>query len=363
MENNNNNISNYNNNNNINNSENNNNNNTVTKSASSDYSYRNTDNCGGIIVGHYKPPHPQPIRDNIIESCNFDKSKYRDKSIAIKPTDIIIYGVLIIYYAPLKRKINVRNVFGQKITGRSRYQYDNSSDIFYIDNKLMVLKRLTNRAVSIMKLRFVHYDGRILELIDSNKKSQGLQVGTIMNTFLDFCGGKLPQNIITFHPIICELFHFLIDTFLVQYSLANGKMFVHYVMSKLNSNDDSQSTFFELKRKKHKLKTRTVVDKTNKRKSCDDDDDNNNKKKKLKCTNYMFQDQSLVITDCNPYTCCSISINIPKKFINNKCYFSQRKVTREEYENNGSFICKDFADMLKSGINGYFNPTKRQRKN
>ena len=191
--------------------------------------------------------------DDIINSCNYDTTKYRTRNVLVKATDIIIYGVIFFYFAPRKRKIDTRKVFGKKLTGRSQYIYDGRSNTFYLDNKLMVVRRVSNRAINVSELTFRHYDGRCFRLISDSDK--GLCLETMAEKFLQFCQGKFPRNIITCSPIICELFHFLITNFLTNIPRYDN-IAIHFVFNNLKLDN---YIFSNLKNNKYDIKTRVVM--------------------------------------------------------------------------------------------------------
>ena len=297
------------------------------------------------------------INRKIIESCNINTSQYRNKLIAIKHTDIIIYATISFYYAPAKRKIDTKKVFGKKLTGRNNYKYDEDSNTFYLDNKLMVIKHISNRAIKVKNLIFHHHDGRMLTVENSNNSEEGLCIKTIKDKFLQFCQGKFPKNIITFCPIVCEFFHFLITNFCHN---PTTNITLHFVLSNLKNNNSSSNIFSNLKKTRHDVKIRIAMKNNNY------NNNNNNTAVAINPTNitstivnkkdYLFQDQFLLIRDYSPYENPKIYINIPAKCIESKYYFV-KNATINEFKSESAFVCNNFCKRLNNEINKYFNPS------
>ena len=303
----------------------------------------------------------------MIKSSNYEINRCRSRGLTIESTDIIVYGVLAFYFAPMKRKIDSKTIFNEKQTGRSEYNYDEASNIFYLDNKFKVVNSIANRAVVITELMLQHNDGRMLRIRNINSKI--LNLGTIVDKFLDFCGGNLPKNIFTNDPIICELFHFFLANFFKplrslrrqqqqQRRWFDEKVILHFIKNIQFNN--YENGFSVLKKMKCYFKTRTVVITNNNNNNNNNSSSNSNVIKEKNNKKYLFQDQCIVIRDYSSYPSntkndddnvfpnLKIYINISEKFVTNKSYFSNKP------NDNKNFVCETFCNNICNGINKYF---------
>ena len=262
----------------------------------------------------------------MIASSNYEVDRCQHKKLPVKSTDVAIFGDFKLYFAPMKRKIDNKKLFQQDLIGRNNYDYQRESDAFFVNNKLKVVDMITNRVVTAQKLTFRHYDGRCI-----NVQEEKLNVNSIMTAFSS--PQFAPQNIFTNHPIVCELFHFLISNF--YYYSSDRKIVLHYVKN-LRNNDNVFST---LQKRKFHFKSRAAIPNNN----------HHHHHHSVYKKKYLFKDQSIVIVDDNNNDVSpKVFINVPRKYVNSK-YFS-----RDPKEMN-YFIKKKFFVHMNKGFNKYFN--------
>ena len=295
------------------------------------------------------------LHDRAIKSSNYDIDRHKYSKLPVKPTDICIDGLIRYRIAPMKRKIDNKKLFHTKLSGRNYYNYDEKSNMFFLDNKFKVINVISNRLIVVKKITFRNYSGKILKISgyeSNNNNNNRLCVKDILTNFLKICDGKLPRNIFTSHPIMNELFHFIITNFAKKETLFNNcsnKMVLQYVM---NNNNNNKNVFLNL-RNKYQFKSRAIVFENN------NDNDNNNYHM-TRCNtittttnsdsnnnNYIFNDQCLIIEDIIGKSTPKIFLNISPKHVNNK-YFVGNLDDMEYFVNDYYF------ELVNRGIIKYF---------
>ena len=300
--------------------------------------------------------------NNIINSSNYEFHRNK-KSNYICSSDLIIHGLVLFNYAPLKRRIDGLDLFNVPIIGRSYISYNDNTDIFFTDNKLKVVDIISNRSFNVICLLFHTVNGSVVrikhDLNDKNKS--GLSLKYIMDTFLQVCrmnnddkGLFFPKNIFTNDPLICELFHFLLSNFLM-YSHTNIK-----ICFLLGVKFNTKNIVAKLKSKRYNSKTRVVNGKSI---------DNMVIKNTSDCSSspfdkYLFEKQVLIIKDCRVGKFPKIIINLakndaPQKLaeMKNENVKARKKRGRKKKENiNDDFLEKPLIEDVFKHVNRYFYP-------
>lgn len=258
------------------------------------------------------------LNENIINSSNFENTRYRLFSLKFHATDIIVKGLFFYCISHSKRKIN-RTEHDKNFEGRKLYfNYVDNINIFYLDNKLKIVNYITNRYIQINKLKLESI--RQFKIIQDKK---GLCLKMILDTFLSLCNIGMPVNIYTSDPIISELLCFLIHNYVDKDKhfkripsecfnkyLNTYQILVHYIKCEKNQH--------MLSNKKYKKKTHSCLFKSSKKTNSIYND--------YCSVPYTFEDQNVKIVDNNFNHQCppTIYINIPPSAIN-KNYFIKNK--------------------------------------
>ena len=272
--------------------------------------------------------------NNMINSSNYEINRNR-RNTPISSSDLVIHGLVMYNYAPLKRRIDGKDLFNTAIVGRSYLHYNDDTDTFFTDNKLKVIDIISNRNFNILYLIFHRGDGLILKIKhDLQEKDKfGLCLKTIMNAFLQVCSYtssngscsyNFPKNIFTNDPLVCELFHYLLSKFLM-YHHKNIRIFF-IIDVKFNI----KNIIAKLKKKKFRCKTRVVYAKNTDSITDTVKDLTSNSHQFGK---YWFQNQLLVIKDCRIGKFSKIIINIlPDHIENGKDYYIiEKKEKNDQY--------------------------------
>ena len=118
----------------------------------------------------------------------------------------------------MKRKIH-KSVKSNGKGGVSHYEYDINASRFFLDNKLKIVHRVTNRLIEIKKLyigsEFL-FAGDWKEIMPSSSSSNNsIQIKDLVNALWNNLN-TIPNNIYTNDPIICELVVFILQNFVID---------------------------------------------------------------------------------------------------------------------------------------------------
>ena len=279
------------------------------------------------------------LNENIINNSNFENTRCRLFSSKIHVSDITIDGMFFYAISHSKKKINRTEHDNQDFEGGKLYfNYVETVNIFYLDNKLKVVNYITNRYIVIYKLK-LESKTQFKIIRDEN----GLCLKLILDTFLSLTDSVMPVNVYTNDPIISEIFSYLICNHVdkdkhfknipsecFNKRLDTYQILVHYVKCEKNQH--------MLSNMKYPKKTHSCLFKSNKKTIY-----NNGY-----CCSvpYTFDDQNVMILDNNFNHQCppTIFINIPPSAIN-KNYFKRKNQKIKKRKNiaicNSPFLNPD----------------------
>ena len=232
----------------------------------------------------------------IIKNSDLEVHRNRNLELKIRKNDLIVCGTYQFSYSPLKRKLHKSVKLNSK--GLSHYTYNKTSSRFFLDNKLKVLKSVTNRFVDLKDL-YITNDflfSRDWKKISSKKS---LRIEDIVDIIFNVIGDNvIPDNIYTNDPIICEILVFLFQNFIINQMKKEKhrkKIEVVYFVNSITKNKFINSKYYVVKKRScplNQVNIKTEEMETDKQE------------------HYSLQDQTLLIMDDNTNDVQSVKIKI-----------------------------------------------------